>query len=681
MFINTKEFSREAERFIATGRYCDDPDESPGWIAYWQEQLNRCINGYSVGGTKITGDHYFYLNFCRIKLTQQDHEVVNKKKAGRKIITFPDFWDGDYDYFWVKEIARNGISPEEYKKLNLSIQIKPDSLSGGKHIIIAKARRKGYSYKNGAIVANKYNTERNSLSLICAFDKKYLYPKGTMGMVLDYINFINEATGWTKKRDVVNKQEHLRASYKYTTHDGAILEKGYKSEVIAISFKDNPDAGRGKDASLILLEEAGKFPNLKASYASLKPTVEDGVTTTGQIVIFGTGGEGEVNWVDFEDMFYNPDSYNLIAFENQWDENARTSCGFYVPDYRNKPGFIDKHGNSIEKEAKDYEQAKRDDLQKKAKDKKLLDRHIVEYPFCPKETFLRIKGNIFPGADLQRQLAKLETENDDKNYWLGELVLSEQHPYVAWKPNTTLTPLLNFPLKRGQDTTGCVILYEPPFEIEDQVPDNMYIAATDPYRQDEASDSPSVGSTIVYNRLTKRIVAEYTARPETAKDYYEVVRRLLVYYNAPCLYENEVKGMFDYFEFKNCLYLLADEPTELIRDVIKDSHVTRKKGIHMTKELKAYGENLIKTWLIEPVDDLDMNILNMHKLRSQPMIKELIAYNPDNNFDRVSALMILMYHIMMLRKISADPHKETYTFTDSTFFKLPQFQKPKYLQF
>ena len=62
--------------------------------------------------------------------------------------------------------------------------------------------------------------------------------------------------------------------------------------------------------------------------------------------------------------------------------------------------------------------------------------------------------------------------------------------------------------------------------------------------------------------------------------------------------------------------MLADEP-EIIKDIIKDSIVSRKKGMHMTKELKIFGEGLIKSWLIEPYDERNIEIMNMMELKIQ----------------------------------------------------------------
>lgn len=77
-------------------------------------------------------------------------------------------------------------------------------------MIVGKSRRKGYSYKNGAICVNIYNTTRKAQVVIGAYEKKYLYPKGTMGMASDYLNDLNKYTGWAKSRDYVDKTDHRK---------------------------------------------------------------------------------------------------------------------------------------------------------------------------------------------------------------------------------------------------------------------------------------------------------------------------------------------------------------------------------------------------------------------------------------------------------------------------------------
>ena len=137
-FKNTIEFSEAAQVFIKTGKYTDYSKGTPAFKSFWDEEHRRCEEGYTVGNTTITGRHYFYLNYCPIKKVQFD----SKGKATKTVsyTTFPDFYDGDYDFFWLKDIARNGITEAELKKLNLIVE--PLDLEGDKNLILAKARRK-----------------------------------------------------------------------------------------------------------------------------------------------------------------------------------------------------------------------------------------------------------------------------------------------------------------------------------------------------------------------------------------------------------------------------------------------------------------------------------------------------------------------------------------------------------
>jgi hypothetical protein len=153
----------------------------------------------------------------------------------------------------------------------------------------------------------------------------------------------------------------------------------------------------------------------------------------------------------------------------------------------------------------------------------------------------------------------------------------------------------------------------------------------------------------VLNTLTDRIVAEYTGRTFSAEDCYEKARRALIFYNAQALYENDKKGLYAYFKNKNCLHLLSDTP-EILRDMDMGtiSKVGNKsKGVNSSAKVNAWGRRLQATWLIQQAysqsEDEDENpVMNLHKVRSVGYIKELVAWNPDVNADRVSAMGMLM---------------------------------------
>lgn len=114
------------------------------------------------------------------------------------------------------------------------------------------------------------------------------------------------------------------------------------------------------------------------------------------------------------------------------------------------------------------------------------------------------------------------------------------------------------------------------------------------------------------------------------KSFYENVRKLLLYYNARAMYENQNKGIFVYFTNKHCDYLLADQP-DIINDIVSNSKVNRKKGCHMNKQIKQWGEGLIKDWLN---DENSAGKKNLYNIMSEPLLEELIAYNDVGNFDR-----------------------------------------------
>ena len=640
IFINTTYFREEAIHFQKHGYYCNEPMYSPAWIEYWQEQLKRCIEGYSVGGVYITGDHYNYLNFSRIMKTQ-----VIKGNVAKKILEFPDFWDGDYNYFHVKDIARYGTTEEKLKELQLTVSIKPQFLNGGYHLIVGKGRRKGYSFKNGAVAANIYNTQRNATVVIGAYLSEYLYPEGTMSMATNYLNFYNEHTGWIKAREYKNTEDYRRASYKKEVKEGVFIESGYMSSIIATSFKDNPDAARGKDGTLILMEEAGKFPNLEASYMATEATTRSGGFITGQIIVFGTGGDMESGTVDFAKMFYEPELYMLLPFVNIWDDQAeQTNCGFFHPMYINNDGYYDKEGNSDIIKAKSDESKERDRLRKLAGGIHVIQKRVQEYPFSPSEAFLTVSTNDFPIVELRNRLNKIRTENlHVKLGQPGELYRNEEGK-VKFKPDLEdkLTP--NWFRIPNDNKEGAVVIYEYPIA---DAPKGLYKIGYDPYQQDIGTSMASIYVKKGHHRYSGTndiIVASWTGRLKDADSCHRIFEMLCELYNAEGMHENMVRDVITYFKRRNKLHLLAAQPDKVISAAIKDSKVARIWGCHMTLDLKKMGANYTKQWLLKERDvDEQGNVLtNIDFINDPGFIEELILWNLKGNYDRVSAWFMVM---------------------------------------
>mgnify|MGYP001604300079 FL=1 len=74
-FTNSHEFSFLGKKWKKDGYYCDYPEGSPKYIEFWKKIKQWCIEGYTNSdGIKISGTHFFYLNFCPI-LRKEDEEV------------------------------------------------------------------------------------------------------------------------------------------------------------------------------------------------------------------------------------------------------------------------------------------------------------------------------------------------------------------------------------------------------------------------------------------------------------------------------------------------------------------------------------------------------------------------------------------------------------------------------
>ena len=675
IWINTEVFREEARKFQRYNAYCLDPWGSPDWFTYWQEQRNRIINGYSSGGVKITGDHYFYLNFCPILKV----EDMNAKKSA-KVTDFPDFWDGDYNYFWAREIAFNGIVDglgvqtefdetcrihakslpeaeaqkkaleELFKGLQLEVRIEVDYLTGGYNLIVGKSRRKGYSYKNAAIAVKNYLCYPKALTIFAAYEKKFLYPKGIFTMASNYLNFINANTAWVYPKDVVDKMDHVKAST-IEYRNGVKVETGFMSEIMALTFKDNADAARGKDARDVIFEESGAFGTpglLKGSYAATQDCVMGGAIKTGMITVFGTSGDMEGGTADYSEMHSSPLRFGMLPFQNIWDEESEDmKCGFFHPITWNMEGYYDEQGNSDTAGAKALELAQRKLLLDNGATSADIQKRMQEKPLGPFEAFGMVSVNNFPVLELKRQLEIVKAKN--LHMIMGTPVkLFYDYDSKKVKAEPILDGTANVIYRQKPDNTsleGCPVIYEYPAEVPMR---GAYKIGYDPYRQDKGSSLAAVyvyKSVIIGDRTKRIIVAEYIGRPGEADDVNYICRLFAELYNTTIMHENEVTHVKDYFRRRKQLHYLAYQPDEVIKKNVKNSKVNRVYGCHMIDQLKDAGEKYIKSWLLETLDfdDEGMPIRALDQIYSIGLLEELIGYNRKGNFDRVMALMQVMF--------------------------------------
>lgn len=666
-FVNTSGFNEAARYFKKHGCYTKAPVGSRDYNEYWDIEEDRRKNGMTLPGkltrdekgnqiiqqVHITGEHYGFLNYARILRTKDEEDkkplsyivkdsnlLKNAKKVGKKDMDFPAFFDGQYHYFHAKEIARNN----------------------GLHMVVGKARRKGFSYIEGWDCADTVNLVPYITVVVAAYDLKYI-TKGNQifGMAKNYLSFLEQNTDWNRGI-LKNDKEFIKLGYK---DEGSTLEKGYQSMLFAVSCMNNPDAIVGKDAIKIKLEEMGKFPNVKEVLDVTFSTTEAGDLQTGQITMFGTGGTDEANWEQFEEIHSNPAKFGCMVFDNVWDEGAKgTGCGFFYPHDLNLEPYIDENGNSdlVAAAASTKKQrAEKKEISKSAYD---YAKYVGQRANCPKEAFARSGDSIFPVAEISAHLQKIENDPNYK-YLAREGQLVRESGKIKFRHNTELEalnipihpPIYSHQIEKNQDAHGCYVEWISPYRDSRTglIPKGMYRIWHDPYAQDKAKDNitikDSLGCAYVYERVNNLssgqgdiLVASLIGRPERMDEYNENLLKLAEYWNAEVMFESNRGDVKGYFARKGKLDLLADEPDLEWESSIKKTR-TKSKGMVMNDARKGKGAIYLRDWLTQTrgTSETGGDKTNLDYIYDAGLLKELLKWNLKGNFDRVSSLIVGMY--------------------------------------
>lgn len=477
--------------------------------------------------------------------------------------------------------------------------------------------------------------------------------KGIWGKITDTLDWIATYTPLPRMRLVdSNRDMNVVMGYK----DPYGVRKGLLSSVTAISLKDNPEKARGVRGPLIHYEEDGLFDNLEKAWNVNRKAVEDGDEVFGYMLAGGTGGTEGASFEGSEKLFYNPGAYNVYAVPNVFDRNAdgSTECGFFWGSYMNRNGCYDLDtGEPDVVKALIQVLEDRYIVKYSASDTQAITQKKAEEPITPQEAVMRTEGTVFPVSDLKEYLEEISINKEKflSEHYVGELVRTPEGP-IKFVPDANKVPLRSYD-KIPPDRSGCIEIFEMPRKnSEGLIPFGRYIAGIDPI---DADNGTSLFSIMVMDLFTDRIVAEYSGRPRYAEDAYEISLRMLEFYNAQANYEQNLKGLFSYFDKRHALHHLCDTP-----QIVKDMDLAKgtgygntAKGTRANKELNKWGRLLQADWQKQYDDGNDANKsmfdedgksrkLKLHTLRGIAYIEECIKWMQDGNFDRVSAGGMLM---------------------------------------
>lgn len=383
---------------------------------------------------------------------------------------------------------------------------------------------------------------------------------------------------WTVNSDI-------KAEYKKKV-DGRWETAGSRSVIKHRSFNENPFAAQGTRPDLLVIEECGMSSELKDIYVHTVDTLRRGLTKTGTFIALGTGGDMEKGTLPVSEMFYEPEKYDFLSFEDTYEHRGKIA--YFIPAYYSLDKYRDDNGYVDIPKATEELLTKRKKLAGTSGGSYELDKEMQYRPLVPSEMFLSKAANIFPFAELRRRLSEVLTS---KEYEQSEHKVtlffdpSSQYQGVSYAIDPKLQPITTFPYD-GDNREGATVIFEFPKLIDGKVPPGAYIIGCDPFK-DDSPDGPSLAS--VYVMKTPRylstigydeIVASYVGRPYMGKNAVnEILHKLALFYNAKIYFENSVGNVKDYFEKVRRLDLLATQPTTIFN----------KKASFLTSPQFIYG--------------------------------------------------------------------------------------------
>jgi len=537
------------------------PDkDSPDYQAWWHEQYRRCIKGYIVpNATKrghdiwIPGRMYFYLNFWVI--------LAKLDNVKRKDKRHPKFTSLDYFKFMCIELM----------------------FLNAKDLLFPKSRQKGFSEYAASNIGYNFIFIPGSQNVIVAGQGNYA--EHTMSNVVRGLDWLGDSEFY--KRRSPNRNDYIKSSYREEvineeTGEKRTLMLGFGSEVYCITAKDNTQAVSGLTPFWILYEEIGKWKKdtLKQTAEFVKPSLLAEGDKTGYQMYIGTGGDMDESVADVEEMAYNPAKFDLLEFDNIWEEDEISSTGkvaAFVPAYEFE--IIDEDGNSLIEESIVS-------IQKELSSKNSSERYIAltAKPLYLSQMFMVATGG-FLGETANQKL------NDRKRY-----LLTHREQQIAY--NADINWLDPFDWGKGVELVPSelgrfLIIQAPEVDGYGKIWKNLYSAATDSYDKVESETSFSLGSCSIWkgaidsHHTFDHWVARVTERPTEDEGgnyqfYEDTIKLCYLYGECENLIEYSNVLIFDYYKRAGCEFLLQERPQMVISQYVQDGKAAQRYGVEQS---------------------------------------------------------------------------------------------------
>lgn len=594
----------------------------PGTLDYddfWDEMDYYCFNGFKPKGMpRISGRHFFYLNFCRI--------LRLEKGSKRKTLGAPFYRDLDH---WIFLEIENAIKH-------------------GYGLIMLKPRRIGAS-EIGVSNCNYETTfyQYNKIGICAGKEDKAaeFYDK-----FKDSLQNIHPA--YRNKIDVNNKDE-VKTGY-YDTVNKEKRKYGIQSLAYMKTMYADSSAFEGGSYSVVIFEEAGLFENLIQSYMATKPCFMEGNIQFGLPLIFGTGAVIDGNSKGFKEMADKPEAYNL---KKLFIPAYYYYPGDGVPDERTGKtiSFFDyKKGVTNRKAALKYILEERQ-IAKQSKDAYI--KHIQSYPIYENEVFLSDKGGILDKIHLNYQLEQINAGKAPAPILRGKLewLDTDEVKFLLLRAHN-LKEKTKIRVKNGVKVK--FVLDEEGYMYKDADPLNPSIkhlsykpdiGGCDSYDDDgDAKNGLSSGCIMAYRcfsgpgRLYNKPISLILERGDGSYDddeFYEHSVMFALYWDIEVLVEHTKTHIIRYFKDVGARHLLKNKPN------IQEGNIANHRneiGVKMPKEVKLIVTKLLKLEVKE----------NIIKCFFENIILDLLDYGFKNTDISMAFGMCLLHRMDIFDEVT-----------------------------
>lgn len=576
--------------------------ENPVNIEWYLEQQERAENGFTHNGVRITGDHYWFLNFNPIMRVILDK---NGHLTDRFRIDYP-FWCNADDYL--------------FKQIEEAYQ---DKLG----VMLFTSRGFGKTYLISSIGVKTYVLRDESHNMYVASNKKHVNETFNEKVIPTLNSLEKKHPTWRHKR-IVDNNELIQAGEKvdYGTHTS---EEGSMSK-LEKAIMDAEGKLDGKRLDFILWEEIGswgKNPTLRECITKSKGTYYVGGIKRCRDFYIGTGGS--VLSDEAKEIMFNPYAYDLYVPKEHKDR----PISIFIPAYEKLGSFYETKGDIIHPRTKEkIGRVKEDGINDNEAAKKYLeDRRIIlqseqvayekeiqQYPFTVEEVFLKSIVRTFASPKLSKQYVDVSTKLIEVTPERGNMI-----PEKDAKGNIVGASF-------HKDSAGKVLILEHPVWIKNysttkflikndkDVLTRLYVSGIDSVDQDKKDSSSKdedlskvaclikkrIDPNNPLNPMNNAYVALYLNRSQDSRVDYEQVALLHLYYNSTGLLEHTRIRIRDYFVEKGLSKFLAREPTHLSATIKNYKAIPNKIGIRVTTDIIGTYVECIKEYIEDYYDKL-----------------------------------------------------------------------------